>query len=135
MIRFANGTTLDTLGISGGYRILNGSNRDSISIKIINSDYPMIKDNFISENPFSVIEVGEYPAFDEEGNIMLDDEGNVIVRKLETVYDKSEYCIIGDIVDHGDGTFTVFVGKKTEHELEVEALYAAVDELLLEVLA
>lgn len=33
-------------------------------------------------------------------------------------YDKSEYCIAGDIVDHRDGRITVYMAKPTEGEKE-----------------
>ncbi len=37
-----------------------------------------------------------------------------------TLYDKSEYCLAGDLVDHRDGRITVYMGKKTEEELTAE---------------
>ncbi len=36
------------------------------------------------------------------------------------LYDKSDYCVAGDIVDHRDGRVTVYMGKKTEEELTAE---------------
>lgn len=36
--------------------------------------------------------------------------------------DLSEYCIAGEIVDHRDGTVTVYMGKKTETELMQERI-------------
>jgi hypothetical protein len=43
-----------------------------------------------------------------------------IVMKTVTeqeVYDNSEYCILGDIVIHNDGTVTVKMGKPTAEEI------------------
>lgn len=135
MIRFNNGTEFETLEVKGGFRFIKNASRDSIAFKITGSDYQSIKDNFINDNLFSVVEYQYEEIYDEDGNVIVDENGNPTYNIVEVVYPKDEYCIVGDITDHGDGTFTVFVGKKTEHELEVEALYAAVDELLLEVLA
>lgn len=36
------------------------------------------------------------------------------------------YCVAGDIVDHRDGTVTVFMGKKTEAEIYQETIDALV---------
>lgn len=49
--------------------------------------------------------------------------------ELETFtdFDKSNYCVAGDIVDHRDGRVTVYMGKPTESEL----LRDTVDELIL----
>lgn len=44
-----------------------------------------------------------------------------------TDFDKSEFSIAGDIVDHRDGRITVYMGKKTEDELEKEQLVAALE--------
>ena len=35
-------------------------------------------------------------------------------------YDKSDYCVAGDIVDHRDGRVTVYMGQKTEGETLAE---------------
>lgn len=37
-------------------------------------------------------------------------------------YDRSEYCILGDIIYHPDNTVTVFMKKKTDNEVLVEEL-------------
>lgn len=44
-----------------------------------------------------------------------------------TDFDKSDYSVCGDIVDHRDGRVTVYMGKKTESEITQDAL----DELML----
>lgn len=41
-----------------------------------------------------------------------DPQGEEIPRKT----DLSDYCIIGDIIDHRDGTITIKMGKQTEFE-------------------
>lgn len=49
-----------------------------------------------------------------------------------TDYDKSEYCVAGDIVDHRDGRVTVYMAKKLQHELDMESLERENAELLYE---
>lgn len=61
----------------------------------------------------------------------VDAEGNPIYEAIETQQqDLSAYSIAGEIVDHRDGTITVYMGKPTEMEL----MQAAFDDLMLEVL-
>lgn len=36
---------------------------------------------------------------------------------IQTEYDNSEYCLVGDIISHRDGTFSVKMGKITNEEL------------------
>ena len=44
--------------------------------------------------------------------------------ELETYndYDYSEYCIASDIIDHRDGSLTVYMAKKTEDEIKIKQL-------------
>jgi hypothetical protein len=58
-----------------------------------------------------------------------DEAGNQTGSEVLTE-DLSEYCIMGDVVDHRDGTVTVYIGKKTE----VEILNETIDALVLEAL-
>lgn len=64
---------------------------------------------------------------DENGNLVVDD--NFKVQYIESIIiesqDLSEYCVPGDIVDHRDGSVSVYMGKKTELELTQAALEAA----------
>ena len=99
---------------------LNGYNRDVIRITV-EASYADVAEAFTNNVIWGI----RQPDIDEEGNI------------LETYhdYDYSNYCVAGDVVDHRNGTVTVYMGTKTAEELEVEALTATVDNLLLEVVA
>ena len=46
-------------------------------------------------------------------------EGNLVMEMdvEQEVYDNSEYCIAGDIIDHRNGMVTVKMGKPTAEEL------------------
>lgn len=50
---------------------------------------------------------------------IVDDETNE--------YDNSDYCLAGDITDHRDGTLSVKMGKMTDLEEVLEAMYGALD--------
>lgn len=64
----------------------------------------------------------------EWDSIVTDTEGNQTTEVMTE--DLSDYCIAGDVVDHRDGTVSVYVGKKTEAELYQETI----DELMLQIL-
>ena len=50
-----------------------------------------------------------------------------IVDDENTEYDNSDYCLAGDITDHRDGTLSVKMGKMTDLEEVLEAMYGALD--------
>ena len=50
-----------------------------------------------------------------------------IVDDENTEYDNSEYSLAGDITDHRDGTLSVKMGKMTDLEEVLEAMYGALD--------
>ena len=50
-----------------------------------------------------------------------------IVDDENTEYDNSEYSLAGDITDHRDGTMSVKMGKMTDLEEVLEAMYGALD--------
>lgn len=58
-----------------------------------------------------------------------DENGQTMTETMTR--DLSEYCIAGDIVDLRDGTFLVYMGKKTETELMQEALDAVILDALM----
>jgi hypothetical protein len=39
------------------------------------------------------------------------------LQNIPEIYDNSDYCIVGDIISHRDGTTTVKMGKPTAEEL------------------
>lgn len=50
-----------------------------------------------------------------------------IVDDENTEYDNSEYTLAGDITDHRDGTMSIKMGKMTDLEEVLEAMYGALD--------
>lgn len=78
--------------------------------------YADVAANFVEDAKFAIRQ------FD------IDENGD----ELETYIDfpKHDYCVAGDIVDHRDGRITIYMGKKTAHELEMDALEEENAELL-----
>ena len=86
----------------------SGINRDSIRLTIeanINDALTTLVNN-------AVWGIREYDIDPETGN------------ELETYndYDYSEYCIASDIIDHRNGSLTIYMAKKTEDEIQMEQL-------------
>jgi len=83
---------------------------------------------FVDDVTWSIIQDIE-DIVEEEIEVIDKETGEKsTIRKEE--YDNSDYCIAGDLVDHRNGLITVYMGKKTDHELEVSALEEENAELL-----
>lgn len=89
-------------------RNLGGAQRDTIRVTV-SAAYADVAEAFVSDVEWSITET----SYNDAG------------EKVESVYDKSEYSVAGDIVDHRDGRITVYMAKPTETETvrrEVEVL-------------
>lgn len=106
-----NGLTIDVVSVYGGKRDMLGAKRDSLAIKL-HSDYETVVNTFVDGMAYSLVDIS------------TDDEGNTSTYE----YDKSEYSMAGDIVDHRDGTITVHMGKPTELEETQLLLYESMFE-------
>ena len=60
-----------------------------------------------------------------DGEPQFDENGNPIMETVteETVYDNSDYCVLGDRTIHNDNTYSVTMGKQTDLEEAYELLY------------
>ena len=83
----------------------------------VESNYEDMNAYFVDYNPFVIREHDLNPETNEE-------------LETYTDYDKSDYCLAGEIIDHRNGHFTVYMAKLTEHEKAVEALEMENAELL-----
>lgn len=72
---------------------------------------------------WSRIEPGVVYAYKEDGTIDTDESGNPKIQSNYTETDMSEYSIIGDIVDHRDGSIQVNMGKPTDFEKMIEMMF------------
>lgn len=93
--------------IRGQLRDLTWNNRDSKSITLA-MDYATAVATFADDVPWSIL----YRPSD-----YYDPETQQMVTPPVEEYDNSDYCILGDITVHRDGTVTVKMGKPTGEEL------------------
>ena len=93
--------------IRGQLRDLTWENRDSKSITLA-MDYATAAATFADDVPWSIL----YQPSD-----YYDPETKQMVTPAVEEYDNSDYCILGDITVHRDGTVTVKMGKPTGEEL------------------
>lgn len=93
--------------IRGQLRDLTWDNRDSKSITLA-MDYATAVATFADDVPWSIL----YQPSD-----YYDPETQQMVTPPVEEYDNSDYCILGDITVHRDGTVTVKMGKPTGEEL------------------
>ena len=93
--------------IRGQLRDLTWDNRDSKSITLA-MDYATAAATFCDDVPWSIL----YQPSD-----YYDPETQQMVTPPVEEYDNSDYCILGDITVHRDGTVTVKMGKPTGEEL------------------
>lgn len=93
--------------IRGQLRDFTWDNRDSKSITLA-MDYATAVATFADDVPWSIL----YQPSD-----YYDPETQQMVTPPVEEYDNSDYCILGDITVHRDGTVTVKMGKPTGEEL------------------
>ena len=93
--------------ILGQVRDVSWNNRGSKSITLT-MDYATAAATFVDDVPWSILyQPAEY----------YDQETQQTVTPPVEEYDNSDYCILGDITVHRDGTVTVKMGKPTADEI------------------
>ena len=100
MIRFENGTEVQTIGIRAGLETLRGYRRDVATITTTGLDYAQAAALFTDGAKWSIVEVGE--------------------DQKEQVYDWSSHGVAGPITDNRDGTLIVKMGKNNTVEQDLE---------------
>lgn len=101
-----NGQTYDAT-VSGTSRDTSWGGRKSKSITLA-MDYATAMATFVDNVPWSIL---------YQGPDYYDPETKETVTPEVEEYDNSDYCILGDITVHRDGTITVKMGKPTAEEL------------------
>ncbi len=123
-IVFSNGTVFDTADypveteppiFSRRFHV-GGEQRDTVRVTVT-AAYSDVLESFLSGATWAIRQFEINP-----------DTG--APTEEYTDYDKSEYCVAGDIVNHRDGRITVYMGKKTE----AEQLRDALDALIIDAL-
>lgn len=113
-------------GVHGQMVDSGWDNRASKSIEITGLDYDDIKALFVNNVAWSIVSQTEtfVPVLDKSGSFTYDENNETVVTAMvtEEVFDNSEYCVVGDITDHNNGTFTIKMGKLTALEEAYEIL-------------
>lgn len=66
--------------------------------------------------PWSIVQKDTVQKTGEDGQPMVDDNGDSVTEEVTSEYDNSEYSMSGVIRDNRDGTVTIKMGKPTEIE-------------------
>lgn len=107
MIKIKIGNQEHEATVSGVSTDGKWGNRASKSISL-SMDYATAMETFADDVPWSIL----YQPSD-----YYDPETQQMVTPPVEEYDNSDYCILGDITVHRDGTVTVKMGKPTGEEL------------------
>lgn len=65
---------------------------------------------------WSIVQKDTVQKISEDGQPMVDDNGDPVTEEVTTEFDNSEYSMSGVIRDNRDGTCTIKMGKPTEIE-------------------
>lgn len=99
--------------------------RESKSITL-EADFSTVDALFPDNTVWSIVNEEDVPVTDEQGQVILDENGNPTYQTIRVEFDNSEYSIRGDLIAHIDGTCTVMMGKPTDLEQAYEMLYGGV---------
>jgi hypothetical protein len=96
--------------ISGSERDTKWNDRKSKSITL-EMTYEQAMETFVDDLEWCIV-------YTQDSFVTVNEAGEqVTVTPEPEVYDNSEYCVSGDIIDHRDGTVSVKMGKPTDAEL------------------
>jgi len=126
------GVEYPTISVTGRVKDAGWNDRESKYIKLEMSAAKVaevFKDGIV----WAIVEYGSRAVvgINEDGTVQYDENGDLVMVETENYrneYDNSEYCVLGDIAIHPDGTCTVAMGKPTEAELLQTQLANAVTE-------
>ncbi|MGI5823983.1 MAG: hypothetical protein ACOX7J_00260 [Bacillota bacterium] len=111
-IKFSDETAFDCISVFAR----KAGQRSIIEIKL-NSTYADVSAKFIDNAQYGIVETETVTAEDGTESVVTN------------TYDKSEYCVAGNITDHRNGAITVIMGKKTEVEILQEQVGVSEQEL------
>ena len=126
-----NGVEYPVLSIIGKVKDTGWNDRESKYIKLKMSA-AKVAEVFKDGIAWDIVEYGSKAVVDtnEDGTVKYDENGDLVMVETENYrneYDNSEYCVLGDIVIHPDGTCTVAMGKETTEEMLITMMYGGVE--------
>lgn len=107
--------TLYPATIDGRIADYEWDRRDTKSI-MLNMTYAEVLALLPDNTPWSIVQKDTVQKISEDGQPMVDDNGDPVTEEVTTEFDNSEYSMSGVIRDNRDGTVTIKMGKPTEIE-------------------
>lgn len=107
--------TLYPAKIDGRIADYEWGRRDTKAITL-NMTYAEVLALLPDNTPWSIVQKDTVQKTGEDGQPMVDDNGDSVTEEVTSEYDNSEYSMSGVIRDNRDGTVTIKMGKPTEIE-------------------
>lgn len=114
--------TLYPASISGRMSDKDWEGRESKAITM-EADFATVNPLFPDGVVWSIVNEEMVSVMDEEGNPVVDENGEQTYTTQQTEFDNSDFSIRGDLTVHVDGTCTVKMGKPTDLEAAYEIMY------------
>lgn len=80
-----------------------------------------------NNTPWSIVQKDTVQKTSEDGQPMVDGNGNPVTEEVTSEFDNSEYSMSGVIRDNRDGTCTIKMGKPTEIETVTASAISSAD--------
>jgi hypothetical protein len=124
------GVEYPVLSVKGKIKDAGWNDRESKYIDLQMSAAE-VSDIFKDGIDWSIVECGSKAVVDtnEDGTVKYDENGGLAMVETDNYrkeYDNSDFCVLGDIVIHPDGTCTVAMGKETAEEKLITMMYGGV---------
>ena len=94
---------------------------------MLNMTYAEVLALLPDNTPWSIVQKDTVQKISEDGQPMVDDNGDPVTEEVTTEFDNSEYSMSGVIRDNRDGTVTIKMGKPTEIETVTANAISAAD--------
>lgn len=107
--------TLYPATIDGRIADYEWDRRDTKSITL-SMTYAEVLALLPNNTPWSIVQKDTVQKIGEDGQPVVDDNGEPITEEVTTEFDNSEYSMSGIIRDNRDGTVTIKMGRPTEIE-------------------
>lgn len=92
----------------------------------IYGNYDDIKADFVDGAKYSVSQLETKQALTPHGQPVYDEDNQPVIVEYWQEYDKSHMCFAGDITDHRNGSFSVYMTGKSDKEKQLDDILAIV---------
>ena len=122
MVQVKINDTIFSAIVTGRTQDSDWDGRESKSITL-SGDYVTVAGLFHDGMAWSIVETYRTKKTGDDGSPVLGEDGQPVFENRVDEYDNSEFCVLGDITVHTDGTCTVKMGKETDEEKLLLMLY------------